>query len=458
MMPLTHEQFQDALEKGLGRAVQHVRNAPPESVREGLLHASLNCLVYDAQCEESRAPWLVKMFQLAKEVDFYRMPIFNKLLELAENELRTGRDFWQLYELVVEFALNGDEEARNIVYRVFDKMIHDESMDGCDALIRMDGVTGLLYVLRQIGQRILDGFGFQEAKYCIEDAEKSFGKETVQKAIQIEAMNDTCVQTYLDRASSDDPWFDYPFYHSLQTPPDLSLREWVDRILEDDFADFKDYGEDYHPYFCLTGRRSGLNKAARKASSEELSYALNMLLGTTDPRRQFCILGTFIRQPMPRIEQMILDFVDSENESLCWCAVKALSSTSHELIREKAIGLLQSGRPNWYDGIEILEHSFQSGDQDVIEKAVQTNEFPNIHSLHSAGLGVSRLIRFYPNESFRGLSCWFYDRTPCSYCRTSFVEYLVNLGSIPSEILEECRDDCYSEIRELAENHLSTRK
>lgn len=445
MQTLPREEFQDALRKGLGRAVRHVRTASPADIREDLLHVSLNGVVYDAQCEDGRAPWLVNMFRLTNEPEFYRRPILDRFAELSEVEPRTGSDFWQLYELAVEFALAGDKEARDAVYRTFDKMIHDECMEGCDALLRLDGIAGLLYVLRQIGQRILDGFGFQDAKYYIEDAEENFGVEKVQSAIQAAVENDPLVQTYLDRAVNDDPWFDYPFYHSYERPPDLSLHDWVDRTLEDDFADFKDYGEDFHPYFCLTGRRSCLTGAARKAPVEELTYALNMLLETTDPRRQFCLLGTFMRQPMPRIERTVLNFVDSDNVSLRWCAAQALSSTSHELIHEKAIELLRSDRPNWYGGIELLKRSFRSGDQNIIEKALKTNEFPNIHSLHSAGLDVSKLIGLYTDESFHGLCNWFYDRTPCSRCRTDFVEH----DSMPPEMAEECREDCCEEIRKL---------
>ncbi|MGL6197068.1 MAG: hypothetical protein ACRC2T_19830, partial [Thermoguttaceae bacterium] len=72
MTKLTREEFQNALKKGLGRAVQHVRESAPSDVRDDLLHASLNCLVRDAQCECGRAPWLMKMFNITGEPDFYQ--------------------------------------------------------------------------------------------------------------------------------------------------------------------------------------------------------------------------------------------------------------------------------------------------------------------------------------------------------------------------------------------------
>jgi hypothetical protein len=381
MSRLTPEEFQDALEKGLGRAVAHVRSSDPLELREPLLNASLTCLAYDAQCEESWAPWLMEMFQITGEPDFYRQPIFKRLWELADEEPRTGRDFWQLYHLAVEFALRGDRTARSLVYEVFDKTIHDETMEGCDGLLRLDGIDGLLYVLTKIGQRIQDGFGFWTAEYDIEYTEEKFGKETVQAAIERETERNPLVHAYFERASSEDPYFDYPFYTEYERPPDLPLREWVDRIMEDDFSDFKDYGEEHIPYLCLTSRRCALARASREVEEHELNYVIEKLVETDNPMRQFCLLGAFMRRSMPRVEKKILDFLDTNNDSLRWSTAIALSKTNHEMIRDKAMELFQSDPPrlNWDNGFDLLENNFLSGDQAVLEKAIQTREFQDIH-------------------------------------------------------------------------------
>jgi hypothetical protein len=44
MKKLSNEEFHDALCKGLGRAVQHVRCSDPTEVREELLNAARHCL------------------------------------------------------------------------------------------------------------------------------------------------------------------------------------------------------------------------------------------------------------------------------------------------------------------------------------------------------------------------------------------------------------------------------
>ena len=449
MIPLSREKFQDALEKGLGRAVQHVRVSRPEEVRDDLLNVSLHCLVFDAQCEGWRAPWLMEMFQITGETEFYRKPILERLDEISDTELRKGRDFWQLYHFAKEFALRGDKEAHESVYRAFDRMIHDNFIEGSEELIELDGIAGLVYILEKTGQRIRDGFGFCNAKYDIESAEEKFGKETVQNAIETAKKQNEFVRLYFERAAMKDPYFDGPFVYRERLP-DLSLREWTDQIMDEDFSDFE-IGDEDHPFLSLDMRRRIFVRVARKAETAELEYAFEKLMQTDNPMRQYCLLGIFAKRPMPRVEKKILDLIDSENVSLTWYAAQALSSTSHEWIREKGLELLQSDPPqsNWYSGIELLENSFRPGDQRMIEKALVKNVFPDIHSLHGAGLSLKHLIGSNPQESFADCCLWFYDQTPCSLCREDFVKHLVEKASAPPELLEECRDDCSEETREL---------
>ena len=70
MTPLTPIEFRDALRKGLGRAVVHLRNYGAAGLEADLLHACLNSLCHDPQSEGTRSEWLWYMLGLAgmKEV------------------------------------------------------------------------------------------------------------------------------------------------------------------------------------------------------------------------------------------------------------------------------------------------------------------------------------------------------------------------------------------------------
>ena len=126
---LTSEEFRDALAKGRGRAVQYVRAASAEAVRDVLLDACIQCKAYDTQCEGFRADWLFGMIELTGEPGYYR----EKILEaIPSSRDADSYDFWQLYYLAKEFASRGDAECREVLYREFDLMVDDNNIGGCE--------------------------------------------------------------------------------------------------------------------------------------------------------------------------------------------------------------------------------------------------------------------------------------------------------------------------------------
>ena len=75
---MTPDEFRNALAKGQGRAVRHVRESSAEAVRDALLDACVRCKTYDTQCEGFRADWLYQMIELTGEMKFYRKQILDR--------------------------------------------------------------------------------------------------------------------------------------------------------------------------------------------------------------------------------------------------------------------------------------------------------------------------------------------------------------------------------------------
>ena len=181
-MRLTPDEFRNALAKGQGRAVRHVRESSAEAVRDALLDACVCCKTYDTQCEGFRADWLYQMIELTGEMEFYRKQILNVI---SNNRDADSYDLWQLYYLVNEFAKRGDAECRTVLYREFDLLVDDNNIGGADALVKLDGIPGLLHVLEIAGRRIRNGDDlWWEVSYHIEESEEKFGKNTVRDAIR----------------------------------------------------------------------------------------------------------------------------------------------------------------------------------------------------------------------------------------------------------------------------------
>jgi len=97
MRSLTREEFQDALKKGLGRAVQHVRHSPPETVHEDLLYTCLNSLAYGQQLEGSLATLVVFHARIDRIFRLLRTPHCWAVLQFGSRQyqkMMTNTNFW----------------------------------------------------------------------------------------------------------------------------------------------------------------------------------------------------------------------------------------------------------------------------------------------------------------------------------------------------------------------------
>ncbi|MGL4881893.1 MAG: hypothetical protein ACRC8K_12630 [Waterburya sp.] len=189
--------FSDYLHKGLGRAFNYVRKNNSKELRCDLLYACLNNLVYDSQCEKSRAQWLFELIKLTDEVEYYRQNILQALPNTT--------DFWdiqQLYDLATIWAKQGCQEAREIIYKTFKKQEFNESWLGGENIIEIDGISGLLYVAEVFGEKLRQDEELWEDDYLISQAGDRFGKKTVIKALEERSPININVKAYLDAVQS----------------------------------------------------------------------------------------------------------------------------------------------------------------------------------------------------------------------------------------------------------------
>jgi|GEM_PF-1885478 len=480
MRSLTRDEFQDALKKGLGRAVQHVRNSPPEAVREDLLHACLNSLAYDRQSEGSRAPWLFFMLELTEDLDYYVPRIFEQHFNLVQDRIKNDNQY-QLFGLVCKLAEYGSEKAKAEVYRFFDSQFNEDYdgwFYGWSTIIAIDKIPGLLHILERFGHfcsqylkdngddSFEDGLGYM--LYIIECAEEQLGKEEVQTVLKEKKEQSEFIKICFEHAKA------YQERHDARElerqnetkeqfqerkREEYPLRDYVDSLLADDFSQFKEdkqYVED--PYHFLL-RKQRFSWAGRWAKEEDINYALDKILLTEDPLRQTILLRTFYNRPLPRVEKQLLDMLDSENEYLTWAIGIVLSEISHPLIREKALETLKSDPPkkDWLYGIIWAQNSFLGEDVKLLKTLLLTKTIPEDADLETVGHSLRDIYKRFPGDHFKAIFLWLYEHGPCSFCREQIVETLIENHWCPPEILEECRNDCNSDIRELVEKQLTSK-
>jgi hypothetical protein len=125
-------------------------------------------------------------------------------------------------------------------------------------------------------------------------------------------------------------------------------------------------------------------------------------------------------------------------------AIAAMRHMAAPGIRELALTLISAGNA---EAVSLLEQNFAPGDFAAIEAALP--KWRNDDDVHRAGLGILAVTR--DELTAQGVTClaWVYENTPCADCREFAVARLIELGALTRDVLEECRDDCHSDTREL---------
>lgn len=463
-MPLTPSEFRDALTKGTGRAVAYVRNAPAAEVREALLDACLHCKAYDAQCEGMRVDWLYHLIELSGEPGYYRQKISEALPE-SRNDEYYSYDYWAMYGLMKEFAMRGDDEARTVLYREFDRQIYlpgrddgliivlNEGVYGQDALLDVDGMAGLLYVVEAAGRRILAGLtGWPDIYSLVEEAEERFGEDFVRDLLEKEAEQNEFIRAFWTFEPPEDA---YSVSQSPQKPFEEIFEEWLEAVMADTYDDPKLLEAKEEDMLWLLSGRHVLHRPARVFLNDaQIDRVWEKVLAEENPYRLFCLLRVLACVHKYRLPYApkILALVDSSHRFLRWIVCNILSQVAHPAVRQKALELLQTvpSKVNWYAGIELLASSFQPEDSEVIDAALEMHEFPDIERLHGASIDLCDLAETYPEGRFAKSLRWFFEHAPSSLRRHSALEQMVARGQTTREMLEECLDDCDEQIRELA--------
>jgi len=454
---MTRKEFQDALQKGLGRAVQHVRNSPPEEVRDDLAHACTCYLGYDLQCEGSRVPWLFGMIEVSGEPEFYRQKIISAMEQISDDP-DDPRTLYELYDLLGEFAFRGDAEVLALMQRRFETASGScYPHFGYESLFRVEGIAALIRLLRWNGKLIRNDETFWLYDGEIKEAEEKFGVETVQAALEKESLVDESVRLFLERLSEQKAERSAEeAEEKKQKPPPLPrLSEFV-ACMSEDWPTETNWTDDSFRDAFLT-RRSQFMHSGRlyaKPTTEELEFAIQQILETNDPGRQFCLMGVFVHETMPRLEPRLLSLLDAPLHCLRWGTAWAFRRVADPLVRAKGLELIAKAPKfsDWGLGIDLLQKNYRAEDETLIRRALET--IPpeiDVDQLHGIVCSLVDLIKDNAEFTFETLLPWIYENSPCSLCRRDSLKQMLQRNIATKELIEECRDDCYSETRELAE-------
>jgi len=142
------DQQRDALQKGLGRAMQW---AIAGRLEDGpLLDACLHSMRFDAQVDDSRGEWLWQLMQTVHAEDRFRSTILDAMHDFSD-----GWTTEQLCELGFHYATSGDEAFRARLYStVEERPVAEMPWLGEEQILQLDGEQGFLVAARLRGRRL----------------------------------------------------------------------------------------------------------------------------------------------------------------------------------------------------------------------------------------------------------------------------------------------------------------
>lgn len=416
--------FQDSFRRGLGRAVLFLQSHNAKPYREAILHGCSNFIGYDAQAEPSRAPYLFDIIQATGELEWYAPRIREMLTSGEEMDAP-----WQVFELAGLMAQDGDEQARQALYAAFTRDAARQDVSNGDVLIKLDGLDGYLFVVRQLLKNPLPEDDRWWEGVFLDKLEEKLGKEDARAG--------------LERACAADP----------------ELAAHVARIRQEEEQNAANRAKrapfvvpEYDELRALIVGGSKLAYPIRlarwgeHADSELMERLAHDTLEETDEMRLVKYLHLFRRRRFPLAPDRLLLLARDADKVISSPARRAVSKVTDPRVRELALSLVaQHDRP--WEAVELLVGNYEDGDYARLEPLIVNTD--DAEELHSLGYSVSDVFDAHSAPEAAAVLTMLYERNPCLLCRHRTVKRLLSLGPLPEWMVDECRYDADPETRRL---------
>lgn len=418
------DQQRDALQKGLGRAMQWASKGHLNE--EPLLVACLRDQRFDLQVETSRGDWLWRMIRTVGATERLRVPILHALYELSDE-----RSAQQLCGLAHRYAETGDETFRTRLYEIVEgKPIADSPRLGEEEIIELDGEQAFLFAARVRGQRLATLEWEWDDGSLAHDAVERFGIDRVSNMLAASA--DARIKRFYEN------WREHAERKStgVQSHRDRMRSYSVDDIIE------AAHGQ---------GRCYWLRGWGMKADETCLNAILAALWEANEPSVITRLLRVFSNRSMPKFDSRLIGLCQHNHEDVRHSAFEALAQNADESIRRCGLQHLTVGATG--SVISLFTKNFEIGDEDRILKAMSLPEDPC--QLHWLLMDIIKVLEANPKADCSQLAVIIYGSTPCQNCRFDAARLLLMQKVAPDWLIEECRFDAEESCRQLFEGLVS---
>lgn len=438
---LTKEQFANAISKGLGRAMMHVKRYGLEDIADTLLDACIHNKIYDAQCEARRTDWLYAMFNNSPQYNDFRDAILSALKKESG-----WREISQLCDLAKEMALDGDEYARAAIkdFALKSAAVQEETdYFGIDEYIKIDGADVVLELARIYGQRLIENSEEEVlGRLSYEDEECKAFKQLLQE----HSYTDSRIKIYFDYLVDNDGIdpFVVPSETDREMESENRKREFLSQYNVERIIDCVKIEDNKNRYICRT--------FGRYAEQEDLKVIFAELLKAKEDAVRKRLLWIFSTIPLPAIHECFFEWADSNDEELRAAILSAFGNSKDDRVHEFARQRVREGKIlGWGNSfvLDIFEKNFANDDAKLISDAILASK-PTEDDIHRFGLSITSIAAENKTRELKELLMWVYENTPCSNCRESAVKRLNEIGALNQKMIDECIWDGSEDIREFA--------
>ncbi|MDH5764347.1 MAG: hypothetical protein OEZ51_15380, partial [Nitrospinota bacterium] len=299
---------------------------------------------------------------------------------------------------------------------------------GRTEIVDLDGLKGFIHIINVLGEKLINDEDF----YLFGQVSEMFSEEEVKECLSLAGETNPIIKKYYD-----------------------AVMEFNGKGKEEDIPDSNELSlEEVFNIIDRTkdrNRNFELRSFGRKAKIFEIEQVLGRLLKEDEKFKKLACLEVFTDRAFPSLELGLFDLLQVEDKDIRYNSIWAMSNVEDKKVREFAVNYLNAkGKKCDPSMLKLLENNYQPGDHKLIESVLKDWDDPDDN--HEAVLNLLRINDKKERPELAGGFLWAYDHTPCSHCRGSIVESLVDWEEAPVLMLEECLMDCQEDTVELAKS------
>lgn len=413
---MTEIPFEVAIQRGLGRVVLQLRERGDGTEhREAIQHACRNNLKHDWWTECHRGEYLADVLEASGDFDWHA-PRLKEALFLPEVY------FKQLAMICAWLTRRGLADLRSELYAAwstrFHRLTEKSRMDGDGALLWMDGAEGWRYVQRELLASPLSEEDFWLEESIYDELVEQLGSKAARRA----GDSDPALRSAIERI--------HKKKHSrrgkYQPPPPVpTIEAEIWEALENSEAHWGPYRLARH-----APRKVFRALAARVPTEPELLKRW---------------LKLFRERPYPLSPKPLLLLTEHSDAQIAWYALHALSPVRHPRVRAFAEHLANSDSYHRARIADFLATNPGPNDTALLEQVWES--LTNDEERHHFVLSMREFHDMRPDDAPTRLLITLYENSPCSVCRGSLVEWIMERKAAPDWLLTEIAWDCDTDTR-----------